>query len=122
VTKKVIGEPSSSSRAGQLALLANLRPGWATFGRNGTYGLQFGAGTDTAKPSLFLGASVDLGRWFRIGAGQTWQRVKVLASGQEVLKTVVADDAAIRTRDAFRGDLYLSLSISLDGIPLFDSK
>lgn len=122
-TKKVIGEPSSSSRAGQLALLANLHPSWATFGRNGAYGLQFGAGTDTAKPSLFLGASMDLGRWFRIGAGQTWQRVKVLSSGQEVLKTVVADDAAIRTRDAFRGDLYLSLSISLDGIPLFgDSK
>lgn len=121
-TKKVIGKPSSNSRAGQLALLANLRPGWATFGRNGTYGLQFGAGTDTDKPSLFLGASVDLGRWFRIGAGQTWQRVKVLSSGQEELKTVVADDAAIRTRDAFRNDFYLSLSISLDGIPLFESK
>jgi hypothetical protein len=121
-TRKVIGEPSSTSRAGQVALLANLHPGWATFGRSGAYGLQFGAGTDTAKPSLFLGGSVDLGRWFRVGVGRTWQRVKVLSSGQKELETVVADDAAIRTRDAFRSDFYVALSISLDGIPLFEAK
>jgi len=117
-TRKVIGKPSTSSRAGQVALLANLHPGWATAG-SFAYGLQFGAGTDTAKPSLFLGVSVDLGRWFRVGAGRTWQRVKVLQAGQTELETVVADDNAIRTRDAFRSDFYISLSISLDGIPLF---
>lgn len=117
-TRKVIGKPSTSSRAGQVALLANLHPDWATVG-SVAYGLQFGAGTDTAKPSLFFGVSVDLGRWFRVGAGRTWQRVKALSAGQTELKTVIADDDAIQTRDAFRSDFYISLSISLDGIPLF---
>ncbi|HEY3053143.1 MAG TPA: hypothetical protein VGK04_07115, partial [Thermoanaerobaculia bacterium] len=117
--QKVIGKPSRSTRAGQIALLANLHPGWATIGRYVRYGLQFGAGTDTSKPSFFLGGSVDLGRWFRIGGGRTWQRVPALVEGETELVTPVTD--TVPTRETFRSKYYIALSISLDGIPLFNT-
>ena len=119
-SRKVIGEPTRTTRAGQIALLANVSPAWARLNDHIRGGLQFGAGASTDEPALFLGLSADLGRWFRIGGGVTWQRVKRLEEGQEELVTEVTDDKPIRLRDSFPPDWYVALTLSIDGIPLFN--
>ena len=121
-TRTVIGQPSVSTRSGQIALLANLHPGWriATPTPSTRLGLQFGAGTDTSKPAFFLGLSADLGRWLRTGGGGTVQRVKALTADEQE-GAPIASGATVPTRDVTAKSWYLSLSLSLDGIPLFSA-
>jgi hypothetical protein len=83
-------------------------------------GLQIGAGLDTGNPAFFWGVSYGLGKYIRIGYGETSQRVKTLKDGQTVGSPVVDKDA-IKTRQEFRNDHYLSLTISIGSLKFFNA-
>ena len=76
----------------EVALFANLRRAQWTRG-NVSAGLQLGFGT-SEEPSIYIGPSFDLGPMVRLGGGYGWNSN---ASG-----------------------LYLSLSLSLEGISIFE--
>jgi hypothetical protein len=115
---KVISEAKKDSFAGQTALFANYHPGWGSY-RRADFGAQVGFNTSTDKPGIYTGIAVDLGKWLRVGAGYTFQKSKKLTGDQKELETPATTDADIHTKDYFPGGWYLSLSISIDGIPLF---
>lgn len=118
--RKLIQKTSETSRAGEAALFASFTPWPRKQGeRPVTLGLQLGAGLDTDEPAIFVGAVVGLGKYFKIGAGKTWQEVPVLADGQTEGVTVVESTEAIRLGDDFEDEWYFSLTISLSELPFF---
>lgn len=80
------------SENSEVALFANFHPAAWTLGRIRA-GWQLGFGTSTDDPAVYTGPSLDLGPMMRVGAGYA----------------INPDHSGI----------YLSLSLSLDGIPLF---
>ena len=79
--------------------------------------LGFGIGTDT--PSGFLGVSLELWKYVRLGWGRTVQEVKVL-DGKQV-GDEVSDTASIPLRDDFVSGTYYSVTVSLSSLSLFGS-
>lgn len=130
-TKKVVARTGEESRTGDLALLASYR-----FGRSGMAlrpGIQFGVGLSDKTP-LFLGGSLDLGRYFRLGAGITGQRITALADGYHELRrnadgsvdptsiSVIGEGDEVPTRDRLATGFYATLVVTLDGIPFFSKN
>lgn len=127
--EKVIARIGEESRAGELALLGTYRFG--TPGAMFRPGIQFGAGL-SEDLATFVGVSFDFGSIFRLGAGLTGQHVHKLSAGQSAMKlnadgapdpgslTKVSADTDIQRSNTLKTGLYLSLSISLDGISFFN--
>ncbi|HEV8657311.1 MAG TPA: hypothetical protein VGS96_01675 [Thermoanaerobaculia bacterium] len=131
-TKKVIARTKETSRSGDLALLLAYR-----FLDSEKYtfnpGLHVGVGT-TNDLAGFLGVSLDLGRYARIGVGFTSQQVNRLIANQHELRykpdgtpdpaslTSVTATSDIQMRTEFRNAAYGTISLSLDGLPLFTKK
>ena len=77
----------------EVALFANFHPDRWRF-KGVSAGWQLGFGTSTDQPAIYIGPSLDLGPMLRVGGGYAINR--------------------------HTGGFYLSLSLSLDGIPLFN--
>jgi len=122
-TVKVITKTDEKTRAGELALLANfgvigwLAPEAPPLIRR--IGIEVGSTVDVNKPAFFLGLSVPLTRFVRIGGGFTSQRVTQLDDSNKI-GSEVANTDAIKKRQGFENGRYLSLSISLGSIGLFN--
>lgn len=126
--KKVIALTDETTRAGEIAILADFRLGrWLACrkapsqcgSKSRLFGVEFGArvGDD---PAFFAGISLRPSRSWRLGLGYTYQQVKELRKGQEPGQVVASTDD-IRTRDVFEGELYISLSFALESLSLFSS-
>lgn len=135
---QVIGRTSEDSRSGAIVILGSLRlisafapnskPRWAEFC------LDLGAGLDVKKPSLFLGVSVEILRYARIGFGQTWQVVTRLDDGLQEAQygsdglpipgtgTTLLSTGDIRTRNTVTSRPYVSLTFAVDALPFFQPK
>lgn len=87
----------------------------------GGYGVQLGFATDTSKPAVLLGLSLDLGKWLRLGSGYGFHQNQRLARGESVGQPPSKGGSAAPTASYYSGHFYLSLSFSLDGIALFNS-
>ena len=132
-TKKVIARTDESSRAGQPALLLTLHP-WDLKENRWSPGLDIGAGYSSGSPGAFLGLSVGLTPYLRLGAGWTWQQVSRLDHSQTEMRflddgtvdpeslTVVASKDDILKRTHFEDDYYVSLVFNLSGFQLFKPK
>ena len=109
------------SRTGQLALFVDWRLIQAWHPAASTWvtrpALEGGVAIDTKTPGFFLGGSLEITKWIRVSAGRTWQNVTVLDGQQE--HDPVANDDAIKLRDTFVGDNYVSVSFAIDALPLF---
>jgi hypothetical protein len=125
--RKVIAITDETSRAGELALLADFRLGrWlacrSTYdncrSRSQLFGVELGAGLGD-DPAFLAGISLRPSRSWRLGFGYTYQQVKELRG--QVLSQEVASGDDIRTRDHFEGDWYISLSFALESMTLFAS-
>jgi hypothetical protein len=122
-TQKVIAQTGATTRSGELALFANVRPvafispdapAWTR-----GFGVEIGSALSTDKPAVFAGLSVQLGRYFRLGWGFTAQRVTEL-KGQKIGDAVTSNDDIV-THQAFHSAHYLSLTVSLGSIPFFSA-
>jgi hypothetical protein len=73
---KRVEEQSRETRAGQLAALLNVRLLQAIAPQTAIHwlkpGVAVGFGIDTSKPSLLLGGSLEIFKYFRVGAGAAW--------------------------------------------------
>lgn len=127
-SKKVIAVTDETTRAGDIALLADFRLGrWFACRKSydkcesvsRLFGIEVGAAV-SGDPGFFAGISLRPSRSWRVGFGYTYQQVKALRRGQE-LGQVVASADDIRTRDDFEGDWYISLSFALDSLTLFSA-
>jgi hypothetical protein len=116
-TTKIVSKATEEAISGQTALFANFHPGRATK-KGVSFGAQVGFNTSTDKPAIYGGISVDLGKWLRLGTGYSFHRNKRLAKGLHELTAVPADNS-FRMEDYYPGAWYASLSLSLDGLPLF---
>jgi len=118
---KRITATEHDSRTGQLALFFDWRLIQAWHPAASTWvtrpALEGGVAIDTKTPGFFLGGSLEITKWIRVSAGRTWQNVKVLDGQQE--HDPVANDDAIKLRDTFVGDSYVSVSFAIDALPLF---
>jgi len=120
----VIAVSDESTRSGKLALMFNYlplrqtfadKPGWLT-----SLGIQIGSSLSTDNPGYFYGLSYGLGKYVRLGWGETRQRVNALR-GQAV-GNPVPDKDSIHTRQAFRGAKYFSLTISIGSLKFFNAS
>lgn len=125
--KKVIAITDETTRAGDIALLADFRLGqWLACrksydgcsSKSRFFGVEFGAGVSD-DPAFYAGISLRPSRSWRLGFGYTYQQVKELRGQQ--LGQVVASTEDIRRRDTFEGDWYISLSFALDSLSLFSA-
>jgi hypothetical protein len=118
---KRITATEHDSRTGQVALFFDWRLIQAWHPAASTWmtrpALEGGVAIDTKTPGFFLGGSLEITKWIRVSAGRTWQNVKVLDGQQE--HDAVANDDAIKLRDTFVGDSYVSVSFAIDALPLF---
>lgn len=106
-------ETSRTDRTGKLALMLTASPGWAK-----GFGAQLGFGVDTDNPAAYIGLTRSLGRFARISAGHTQQRVTRLGRGQSLdAKIPTADD--LRTRKAFDASWYVALAFTISELPIF---
>ncbi|HSG39548.1 MAG TPA: hypothetical protein VLE27_07900, partial [Thermoanaerobaculia bacterium] len=117
----VIDETGQETRAGQIALLMHYRLGKRLCPQCGglvkAFGVEFGSGIETSKPAFFGGLSFQLGKYVRLGAGVTTQQIKELRNQE--LGDIVAAAADVKTRDTFKEDYYISLSIAFESLRLF---
>ena len=118
---KVIAETDEESRAGEFALFLNYRVFQHLWPKTRSWSvhpaLDLGAGLDTDAPSFFAGVSIGVGRFLRLGAGRTWQQIKVL-EGQTVGQSIgSADD--IKTRDKFEDETYFMVVFSFGSLKPF---
>jgi hypothetical protein len=96
--------------------MLTVSPKWA-YG----FGAQFGLGTDTDNPAGFIGLIRSLGRFARISAGHTQQRVTRLGVGQILDQTLdSADD--LRTRERFDASWYAALAFTISELPIFKNE
>jgi len=131
--QKVIARTDESARAGQPALLLTLHA-WGLKETRWSPGLDIGAGYSSGSPGAFLGLSVGLTPYLRLGAGWTWQQVSRLDSSQTEMRflddgtadpeslTVVASKDDILTRSHFEDGYYISLVFNLSGFQLFKPR
>jgi hypothetical protein len=109
-------ETSRTDRTGKLALMLSVSPKWAH-----GFGAQLGFGADTDNPAGFIGLTRSLGRFARLSAGHTQQRVTRLGTDMTVgQKLVSADD--LRTRERFDASWYAALAFTLSELPIFKTK
>ena len=118
---KVIAETDEESRAGEFALFLNYRVFQHLWPKTRSWSvhpaLDLGAGLDTDAPSFFAGISIGVGRFLRLGAGRTWQQIKVL-EGQTLGQSIgSADD--IKTRDKFEDETYFMVVFSFGSLKPF---
>jgi hypothetical protein len=120
----VIAVTDEETRSGKLSLMFNYLPLRQLFPDRANavtaLGLQVGAGVDSGNPAFFWGISYGLGRYVRIGWGETSQRVRVLR-GQTV-GDKVPDKDAIQTRQKFANSHYFSLTISIGSLKFFNAS
>jgi len=108
-----IVESSRTNRSATLAMMLTVAPPWL----HGV-GAQFGLGLDTDNPSAFLGLTLNLGKFARLSAGHTQQRVTRLAGSQTVGGIIpTADD--LKTRERFDASWYAALAFRLSELPIF---
>jgi hypothetical protein len=124
--KTVVKKSDEENRSGKVVLFLNWRLAQHVYAPARTWparpGLEFGLGvSQPSDMALFAGGSLEIGRYMRLGGGWTWQKVKTL-NGQEEGVTEVSKDADIRTKDDFRGDWYVSLSLAIDSLKFFSGK
>ena len=122
-TVKVVTRTDEETRAGAFGLFLNFRFLQAVApSTRGTWfvpALQIGTGFDPSEPSFYAGGAFELFKYVRMGVGCTWQQVKRL-NGQIEGVTEVSGDSDIKTRDGFDHRYYVSLSIAIDNLSLFD--
>jgi hypothetical protein len=122
-TKKVITKTGEDSMAGELAFFLNyrflqhLKP--TADSRNMFFkpGIELGAAINNDNPAVFLGFSLEIWRYARVGIGATWQEIEKLDGQNE--GTPVNDDKSIKTMNYFENDLYFSFSFAIDSLSLF---
>jgi hypothetical protein len=125
---KYIGRTDEESLSGDPLLVLSYVPQQPE--RFLRWGVDVGGSLNTDHPGLLLGVSTSLGKFVRLGGGWSWTRVKELRPDQMELRylangdvdpasTVVTADTDIRQRDKYNGDLYFSLTFSLDALPFF---
>lgn len=119
--KKVISHAHRDAFAGDIGLFANFHPGSWTF-NNVSAGIQLGFATDAKKPAVFVGPSLDFGKWLRLGAGYAFHKNVKLAAGENEGQPPTTGAADVPTRDHYSGGFYLSLTLSLDGISIFKAE
>jgi|GEM_PF-3019869 len=114
--KNIIAHKDDDERSGKLAVLVSYpvfnRVSSAPWARR--LGVEFGVGSSTATPALFLGASLKLNSAVRLGFGVTYQQVKAL-DGQSIGDTVGAE-ADIKRKNVGDTSWYASFSVSLESI------
>ncbi len=130
---KVIARTDENSRAGQPTLLLTLHP----FGlkeKRFSPGLDIGAGYSSGSAGAFLGLSVGLTDYLRLGAGWSWQEVSRLDHSQSELRylddgavdptslTIVSGNDDILKRSHFDDNYYISLVFNFSGLQLFKPK
>jgi hypothetical protein len=133
-----IGRTGEDSRSGALVVMGSLRLRSA-FAPNATPWriepcFDLGAGLDPKKPSLYLGASLEILRYVRLGFGQTLQVITRLEDGLTEARyrsdgtpiggtgTIVYAAGDVRTRNTITSRPYASLSFALDALPFFQPK
>lgn len=115
-TKFFIHEKSRTTRTGKLALMLTFAPP-----RLHGLGAQFGLGVDSDNPSAFLGVTWSIGKFARISAGHTQQRVTRLVGDESVGGTVRAADA-LSTRERFDASWYAALAFTISKLSIFSTK
>lgn len=122
----VIQRKDEETRAGKPVLLMSFVPQQKD--RFLRWGVDLGAAVDANTPTGLAGLSMSLGRFVRLGGGWAWSRVKDLNGQKEFRRledgtvdprSTVPNADAIRTRDVFKNDWYLSLTFSMDALPFF---
>jgi hypothetical protein len=73
---------------------------------------------DASKPALFWGFSYGLGKYVRVGWGETSQRISTLRD-ETPLNHQIANAGEIRKRQKYERDKYWSLMISIRTLRLF---
>ncbi|HEX8172264.1 MAG TPA: hypothetical protein VF824_17140 [Thermoanaerobaculia bacterium] len=106
-----VNETSRTDRTGKLALMLNVSPRWAR-----GFGAQVGFGMDTDNPSAFIGFSHTIGKFARISAGHTQQRVTRLANGVTLGATTPEE---VSTRERFDASWYAALAFTISELPIF---
>jgi len=112
-SQNIVQQVGEDSKAGRVALFLQAEP-WPQ--KTWAVGLQVGAPVDNDDPGLFLGVSSRL-YFFILGVGGTGQEVKEL-DGTKVGHVVPSSDA-IRTKDAWDWDWYVSFAVGIDELPFF---
>lgn len=113
---KTIREKDRVTRAGAYAMFVNARGfGTSSFG----VGAQGGVALSADNPAFLLGAAINLSDYATLGVGRGIFRVKQLAEdlAAEDVRVLNADD--IRLEDRWPWQWYVSLSVNLNGLPLF---
>lgn len=83
--------------------------------------LEFGTSLETKAPGAFVGIGFAVAKYLRLGIGVTGQRINAL-NGQTEGVTVVAEDAAIKTKNRWKAGIYWSFGLSLTDLPLFSRE
>lgn len=119
---RVISETDSDARAGFLAAFLNLRllqwlkPDTATWPIKP--GLEVGFAMSTENPALLVGASFEVSRYVRAGIGRSWVSATDLTD-RSLVGTTVPSGYTIQTDKRMRPSWYASLTLALDGLPIF---
>lgn len=112
----VIHEKSRTERTGKLALMLTFAPP-----KLHGLGAQFGLGVDSDNPSVFIGATWSIGKFARLSAGHTQQRVTRLVGSQSVGAVLPAADA-LSTRERFDASWYAALAFTISKLSIFSTK
>jgi hypothetical protein len=114
----VIGQTDEKGRAGELGLFVTFKRR-INQGDLFTFGPQIGAGFSTDHPAFFAGFGIGISRYAKLGFGWSWQRIKALKDAETGDPVAATED--ISTRDVFKDNYYVSLSITLDEMPFFNA-
>lgn len=106
---------SRTDRTGKLALMMTLSPSWGK-----GFGAQIGFGADTDNPAAYIGLTRSFGRFVRVSAGHTQQRVTRLGKGQSFDESIASAED-LRTRKAFDASWYAALAFTISELPIFQA-
>lgn len=115
-TKPFVREISRTDRSGKFALMLTASPEFLH-----GFGLQFGLGIDTDNPAAFLGVTRSFGKFIRISAGHTQQRVTRLGTGVNIGDELKSADA-LRTRERFDASWYAAVAFTISKLPIFKTS
>lgn len=112
-TKIFVREITRTDRSGKLALMLSASP---EFLRG--FGVQFGLGVDTDNPAAFIGLTRSFGKFIRISAGHTQQRVTRLGTDVHLGDELKSADA-LRTRERFDASWYAAIAFTISKLAIF---
>lgn len=123
--RKTVQEQTRETRAGQFAAFLNIRALQALVPQTSSWwikpGVEVGFGIDKTKPSILLGGSFEIARYFRLGAGKAWVSTTD-AKDPSIIGREVDPAFVVPTETRFRETWYASFTFALDALSMFSKN